>query len=437
MDVRGVLGREVVAGVAAALAEGCLPSDAAALAGLLTGLEELKATVAAVQARASVALADQLVAEQREAGVPAARVGRGVAAAVAFARRESPHAGDRWLGFARALVDEMPVTFGLVESGVLSEYRASLIVRETACLTVEDRQRVDAELGADPARLATWGNRQVAAEAQRIAYRLDPQAAVRRTTRAVADRNVSLRPAPDGMTWLTALLPVAQGVSCLKALRDAADGARVVGDPRSRGQVMADTLVTRLTGQASADAVGVGLYLVMSEESLFEGGSEPAMVPGLGPINAPLARGLVARAATDQATLSWVRRLHQKPRTGELIALDSRSRRFPAGLAALIQARDQMCRTPWCDAPIRHTDHAIPVDSGGATSYANGQGLCEACNHTKQAPGWETLPRPGPHAPIRITSPTGQSRDSRAPRPPGAPLWPPPVRVDIIWPGAA
>ncbi len=434
----GRLGLQGVAGVASLLASADLPSDAAGLAELLTGLEELKATAAALQARASVALADRLLAEQRAAGVPAARLGRGVAAAVAFARRESPHAGDKWLGMARALVGEMPHTYRLLERGVLSEWRATIIVRETACLSLEDRRAVDAELCADP-RLTAWGNGQLAAETRKIAYRLDPASFVRRNERAVTDRTVTLRPAPDGMTWLTALLPVQQGVACVKALRDAAGTARAGGDGRSRGQVMADTLVERLTGQARADAVGVGVHLVMSEDSLFRNGSEPAVVPGFGPVAAAVARGLIAQAA-DEGTKSWLRRLYLKPRTGELVGLDSRSRRFPAGLAALIAARDQVCRTPWCDAPIRHADHVIPVDDGGKTSYANGEGLCEACNYAKQAPGWETLPRPGPFAPIEFTSPTGQTVLTRAPRPPGSPPCPPGSRggralpwVDIIW----
>lgn len=424
-------GREGVAGVAGLLASVVLPSDAAGLAGLLTSLEELKATAAAVQARASVALADRLVAEQREAGVPAARLGRGVASAVAFARKESPHAGDKWLGVARALVGEMPRTLGLLERGAVSEYRATLMVRETACLSLEDRRRVDAELGADP-RLATWGNGQLAAEVRRLAYGLDPASFVRRGERAVTERHVSLRPAPDGMTWLSALLPLAQGVSCLKSLKEAADSARAGGDGRSRGQVMADTLVERVTGQATAGAVGVGVLLVMSEDSLLHNDSEPAVVPGFGPVPASLARELVARAA-DADTASWLRRLYQKPRTGELVGLDSRSRRFPAGLAQLIEARDQLCRMPWCDAPIRHSDHIIPVEDGGKTAYANGEGLCEACNHAKQAPGWETLPRPGPFAPVEFTTPTGQTRLTRAPRPPGTRTGVPEVRVDIIW----
>ena len=69
--------------------------------------------------------------------------------------------------------------------------------------------------------------------------------------------------------------------------------------------------------------------------------------------------------------------------------------------------RDQTCRTPWCDAPIRHCDHVIAVEAGGATSAGNGQGLCEECNYAKQAPGWTARPRPGPRHTIETTTPTG------------------------------
>jgi hypothetical protein len=104
--------------------------------------------------------------------------------------------------------------------------------------------------------------------------------------------------------------------------------------------------------------------------------------------------------------------------------MDSKRRRFPKGLRRLLQVRDRTCRTPWCGAPIRHTDHVIPVAQGGTTSAANGQGLCEACNYTKQAPGWTATPVPGPAGTgdagdagdaVEITTPTGHTYPSHPP----------------------
>ena len=81
-------------------------------------------------------------------------------------------------------------------------------------------------------RLAGWGNKRIEAEAKKIACRLDVAAVVGRTANAAKDRYVSCRPAPDTMTWVTALLPVAQGVAVYAALKRQAD---MTVDGRSRG----------------------------------------------------------------------------------------------------------------------------------------------------------------------------------------------------------
>src|SRR3546814_4762803 len=95
-------------------------------------------------------------------------------------------------------------------------------------------------------------DRQVAAEAAKRAAKLDPASVVRRRAKAEADRRVTIRPAPDTMTYLTGLLPMAKGVSVYAALTQAADALKSGGDPRSRGQIMADILVARITGQDDA-----------------------------------------------------------------------------------------------------------------------------------------------------------------------------------------
>ena len=82
-------------------------------------------------------------------------------------------------------------------------------------------------------------------------------------------------------------------------------------------------------------------------------------------------------------------------------------------LRRFLQVRDDTCRTPYCDAPIRHTDHVVPHGADGPTSVDNGQGLCEACNHAKAAPRWRA--RPGPGGTVTTTTPTGHSRTTRPP----------------------
>ena len=109
-------------------------------------LERVKCAAAAGQARAAAALDASRRATEAAEGIPAARRGRGVASEIALARLDSPARGNRHLGFAKALVNEMPHTLAALEAGVLTEWRATLIVRESACLEVEDRRALDAEM---------------------------------------------------------------------------------------------------------------------------------------------------------------------------------------------------------------------------------------------------------------------------------------------------
>ncbi len=455
--------------------------DDAALVDLIRALEDLKSAASAVQARASVALDVSQRAMQRAAGVPSELLGRGVGAQVALARRESPHAGGRYLGLAKALVAEMPHTLAALSSGVLSEWRATLLVRESACLSREDRAAFDEEIAGDAAALAGLGTRALVARAKAVALRLDAASVVARARRAEAERCVTIRPAPDTMTYLTALLPVAQGVGVYAALVRAADSARAAGDPRSRGQVMADELVARIAaGGVSPVAAGgtttgapVGddadnrpvtrleVQLVMTDRTLLAGDDEPAHIPGYGTVPGAWARNAVLDALDPSGAIDrsgaldprgardshgaapppagrvastsplgrlevWVRRLFTAPTTGQLVAMDSRSRLAPPGLANLIRARDGSCRTPYCDAPARHIDHVVPDADGGPTDAANLQAKCERCNHAKQAPGWQEGPESteGPRGapPVVVTTtPTGHRYASHAPALPGAP----------------
>ena len=254
-----------------------------------------------------------------------------------------------------------------------------------------------------------------------------------RSAKAVEERRVTIRPAPDTMTVVSALLPAAQGVAAFAALTRDADTRRAAGDGRTRGQVMADTLVERLTGQTTADQTPVEVQLVMTDATLLAGDHTPARLAGYGPIPAAVARSLIR--GLDASTKAWARRLLTDSCTGLLTAIDPARRLFDGVLRRAVVIRDEYCRTPWCGAPIRHLDHPVPVQHGGETSAANGQGLCEACNYTKQGFGWHSRPAPGgTGCSIDITTPTGHTYTSRPPPLPGAP--PPPAarqaRVDMF-----
>ncbi|SDR17283.1 HNH endonuclease [Arthrobacter crystallopoietes] len=482
----------------------------------IAALEELKAASAAGQARETEAFAASRREARAAAGVPAERRGRGLAKEIGLARKDSPNRGGKHLGMATTLIREMPHSYRALAEGRLNEWRATILVRETACLSVEDRARIDRELCADPKTLQGCGDKQIGAMAKQAALRLDPLSVVRRAAKAENERHVSCRPAPDTMAQVSCLVPVTQGVAVLAALTKEADRLKAQGDERSRGQLMADIFVERVTGQPAENPAKIEVQLVMTDRTLFQGDSEPAHLAGYGIVPAQWARDLLRTADTDTddtngsagtdttdagnpvngaakdeggagtadpgtgdgATASgppgtgepepvidtaagngdtgdsdagitgeagtatgppgskrrapgdagdatevevWVRRLYTAPGTGQLLGMDSRARLMPAGMQRVIQARDQLCRTPWCDAPIRHHDHVVPWRNNGETTEINGQGLCEACNLAKESDGWHAQTVPGPRHTVETTTPTGHTYLSTAPALPGTP----------------
>lgn len=384
---------------------------------LIAELELLKSAACAAQADLAVALDASVREQHAHEGLRSRRRGQGVAAQVALARQESPHRGQVLLGLAKDLATDLPETRRALREGRLNEHRAQVVAAETGCLDREDRAAVDQDVCGDAELLAGLGTRQLAAEVRKRTAALDPASVVRRHAQAVADRTVTVRPAPEGMAYVTGLVPMSQGVACWANLKRSADAAVAQGDERSRGQVMADLFVERLTGQTAAADVPVAVDLVMSDASLLGAGHEPAVLPGFGPVPTQVARELVARAVDSMQ--AWVRRLYADP-VGSLVAMSTKQRLATDGLATFLRVRDQgICRTPWCDAPVKHSDHVVPWADGGSTAADQLQGLCEACDHTKQAPGWQqsVVDDVGRHC-VETVTPTGHRHRSRAPIPP-------------------
>ena len=392
------------------------PIDDQARLDLMATLEELKCAAEGLQAELAVGVDDSVRRTAAERGLPAARQGQGVAAQIALARRQSVHRGQQDLGLAKILHSELPLTRAALRSGRINQWRATIIAKETACLSLEDRVEVDRRVAGDVDKLEKMGDRELGNAVRRMAYELDAEAWVARRRLAESERRVTLRPAPDVMSRLSAELPAAQGISVFKSLSDQADSLRSAGDRRTRGQLMVDTLVVRVLGTDEAGPptpLPVAVHVVVADDVLFGTREEAGHLDGYGPIPAELARELVETASEQR--LAQLKRLYVRPETGALVAADARSRCFPDGLSSLIRLRDQFCRTPWCDAPIRHHDHAERAAQGGETSQENGQGLCEACNHAKEARGWRVRPSPGDRHTLEITTPSGRVYDSTAP----------------------
>lgn len=385
-------------------------------------LESIKGAAAAAQA----AVARDFDASQREAqavaGVPASRRGRGVGEQYGLARRESPARGARLLGLARVL-PELPHTQAALAAGEITEWKATLVARATATLSLDDRLGVDAELAG---RLGALSNREVEAGARAIAYRRDPAAFVDLARRAEAGRYVNVRPAPDLMAYVTAYLPMPQAVAIEAALRAAVPLTRVHdgGADRTDHQIRADVFFSRLTGRDDAHDIPWEVGLVVGEGTLLGGDDEPAEVPGFGPVPAPAVRRILRQAgghdgfppADDDAHVT-LRRLFAGTSDGSLVARDSRARLFTGRLRRFVVGRDKSCRTPYCDGRIRDVDHARSVARGGTTSARNAQGLCARCNKAKEAPGWSAEPvdAPGFAHTVETRTPTGRRYRTHAP----------------------
>ncbi|SDP40044.1 HNH endonuclease [Nakamurella panacisegetis] len=562
-------------------------------------LEQLKASCAAAQARLTHTFALQHttrvsahIADEDSRRYRADRATDSIARQIALARRQSPWHGRQLLTLATALQTDLRHTRAALEAGRTTEQRALAVVTELACLTGADRRIADAAIAP---QLPHLGNQSTAATARGLAARLDPAAVLGKIRGAVADRHVTLRPAPHTMTRLSALLPVAHGVAVHAALHQAVAATTTApgGDPRSRGQIMADELISRITGGAitgcdpygvpthtptdtrtstqtqtpsssvggqpadqpdrphtvaantcsNGDAVddglradadergatpevagvdvttvnaaasddecaieseiaggvevaaqgeiapatqgeirpatvggaasaegqqytgsnraridrtatdricecsagqagkakeppGIQLRIIMTDRALFGDDNEPAHLHGYGPIPAPIARALLAGHA-GSGTKTWIKRLYTDPTGTQLLTTDARTRLFPAAVADFIQNRDQTCRTPWCDAPIRHIDHITPHTRGGPTTITNAQGLCEACNLAKENPLWHTTRQPDGN--ITTHTPANHAYVSRPPSPPRSTPWTeqqplPPGWIHIVTP---
>jgi len=183
---------------------------------------------------------------------------------------------------------------------------------------------------------------------------------------------------------------------------DTADPADPTGTPRTKAQIMADLFVERVTGQPNAAAVPAEVSVIMTDAALFGEDTTPAWLAGHGPIPTKMAKQWLS----DPDATVYMRRVFTRPRDGQLVGLESRSRLFPAGLRRMILLRDDICRTPWCDAKAQEADHMDAAKDGGRTSYDNASGLCVGCNQRKENNGWRHTGSPNR---LNVITPTGHT----------------------------
>lgn len=140
-----------------------------------------------------------------------------------------------------------------LETGQLNEWRATLLVRETACLSAIDRSAVDEELASDVGTFSGAGDRAVIATARSAAYRRDRRSVADRASHAAAELHVAVH----------------------AALTRHADTFRSNGDPRSRGTAPG-TVAERRTRATAPGSVKLATTLRKS----LAGAPTPSRGPG-------------------------------------------------------------------------------------------------------------------------------------------------------------
>jgi hypothetical protein len=316
-------------------------------------------------------------------------------------RLSRPAAGAR-LHLAVELT-RLPATTAALADGLIDLPKARAVVDAVTVLDPPHAAAVERQVLP---RAGTQTVGQLRAALAHAVLAADPAAAETRHQRAVASRQVTLRPTRDGMAELSALLPADAAVAVYQRIDDlarhtAADGTRS-RDARSRDARRADALVAAVlgatAGPAAAPAVAATVHITMPADTALGLDTAPGELTGYGPVPASLARRLGAHGPWRKVTIS--------PTTGTVIDVGRTAYSPSAALADLVGARDRTCRFPGCRQPAGRCDldHVLPWPAGPTTA-ANLAALCRHHHRLKHRTSWTV--RAGADAELEWTSPAG------------------------------
>jgi hypothetical protein len=318
-----------------------------------------------------------------------------------------------------------PATLDLLRRGEISPLHARILTEATVHLDDATAGKVEAAV-LDRATSQTPGlfrrslNRAVA--------RLAPRQAEDEHRAAKAGRDVRSRPVPDAMGHLEAVITAEDIAAVMEVLNTAAQRAIAAGDPRTPGQLRADTLVDRIlgrtpnpTGPGSGGGCGCGcpnhptdtlgrggggrgggahVQVTLALSTLTGLDDQPGELAGYGPIPASMARDIAARPDSV-----WHRLVTDDH--GRLLDYGRTTYRPPAALADHVRAFDQRCVFPGCTRRAQDCDldHLTSWFDGGQTNPDNLAAECPRHHQMKHEHGWsvERLP----DGTVRWTSPTG------------------------------
>lgn len=341
---------------------------------------------------------------------------------------------------ARCLHSRLPAARDALHAGRIGSHHVRLLARALAPLDDDLCQQVQSDVLAR----TDWRTpRELERAALTAAAAADPSALAARARRAVQDRCVTVRPRPDGMASLWALLPAvdAQTVAAVVEARarsanppppSIATETRMAVATLSAGpHAPAGGVDERTLAQRRADAlVAMAVAWLHAPGAPLVHGMKPTVnvtvplgtllgvddVPGRFADGSPLDPVTARRIAADP-TGTW-RRLLVDPVTGHMLDLGRQRYTPPPDLAAWVIARDVTCTGAGCGRPAATADidHQVEWQDGGNTSPENANAKCRRCHDLKTSRVWDH--RVDEDGTSIWISPRGRRRDVPRPRPP-------------------
>lgn len=271
---------------------------------------------------------------------------------------------ERKVARARRLRGTMPMVWQAWHDGRISTAAVEAIDR--AALRLIDPASVAALDDIAVGRVGDLTPGQAIRSLDRWVERTEADAAAARHQLAHADRNVALRPAGDGMSRLTALLPTAEAAAIMQRLTGAAHDLPA-DDPRTidqaRADLLADLLLERQPGGLGYRAV-IGITVPLSSLMGFSN------TPGeLTDRSATIPAHIVRAAMADEQSLLY--RLVTDD-IGNLLTVTWLGRFAPTRLKQVLEFRDGTSVFPTSSVPARmcDSDHsdAWPADTSAANT---------------------------------------------------------------------
>lgn len=375
---------------------------------------------------AALAMAEQLaaigdtVAEAAE--FPEVFLGSGCGTgreAVEFARRAAIAELATGLGVSESVVSaqaveaetmrtRLPRLWALFRNGEVS-YQNARIIAEQAALLPEDADVLTVFDDALTPLAETLTATKLRVRARSLRERLHSESLTDRHRRATTDRRIYLEAAPDGMAWLSALLPadVAQ-----RAFAGIDTRARHLfaqpSEERALAQLRADVAGEILTGDGTPSEVAVTVNITVPVLTAMGESDEPGFLDGYGPIDAHTARRMAAKAPSFHRILTH-------PVTSAILDVDRTSYRVPADMRRWLAARDGGCVFPGCNRRPENCDidHTTAWEHGGTTEAGNLAHLCRHHHRLKHKTKW-ALTR-DTNGRLSWTTPTGSIRTTDPP----------------------